>query len=255
MNPDGERLGGLAWARRTEGRLTRAERARLIGEIAKGQVDNMLGRVKLALGRLPAGAREIDIGTFEPPDSRLARDAEAACAEQPASIAGHSYRTWMFGHALAAVDRVELDRELFYCASLLHDYGIAQPIQGRDFTLGGAERTIACATEAGVARELGEAMADAICVHTTPGIRVDRDGPLGCYLQWGAMVDGAGLRICDIDPANVSEIVRRHPRGTGFKSDLASMMRAEANAVPGGRFALLARCGAPLAVRFAPFED
>lgn len=255
MNPDPERLGGLAWTRRTGGRLTGGERRRLLGEIAKGQAENLLGRAKLALRRLPAGARDVDARDFEPPDSRLARDAEAACAEQPESIVGHSYRTWMFGLALAAVDEVELDRELFYCASLLHDFGIAQPTVGRDFTLGGAERTMECAAGAGLPSERGETMADAICVHATPGVCVDRDGPLGCYIQWGAMVDGAGLRIWDIAPVNVQEIVRRHPRGQGFKGELASMMRAEAAAVPGGRFALLARCGAPLAVRFAPFDD
>jgi hypothetical protein len=255
VNPDPERLGGLSWTRRTSGQLNGRERRRLLAEIAKGQADNLLGRLKLALGRLPRGARDVDARAFEPPDSRLTRDAEAACAEQPGSIRGHSYRTWMFGLALAAVDRVELERELFYCAALLHDYGIASPTPGRDFTLGGAERTLACAAEAGLTTDQGETMADAICVHTTPGVRIDRDGALGCYIQWGAMVDGAGLRIWDIDPSNVKEIVRRHPRGVGFKSELASMMRAEANAVAGGRFALLVRCGVPLAVRLAPFDE
>jgi hypothetical protein len=33
------------------------------------------------------------------------------------------------------------------------------------------------------------------------------------------------------------------------------MMRAEAAAVPGGRFGLLVRCGLPLAVRMAPFDS
>jgi hypothetical protein len=32
-------------------------------------------------------------------------------------------------------------------------------------------------------------------------------------------------------------------------------MRAEARAVPGGRFELLVRCGVPLAVRMAPFAS
>jgi hypothetical protein len=32
-------------------------------------------------------------------------------------------------------------------------------------------------------------------------------------------------------------------------------MRAEAAAVPGGRFSLLVRCGVPLAVRMAPFDS
>ncbi len=251
--PDPDRMGGLRWTRRTNGKLTGGERRRLLAAIAVGQWENALGRVKLALGRLPAGAADVDVKTFEPPDSRLAREAEQACAEQPAAIIGHSYRTWLFGRALAAVDGTDLDLELFYCGSLVHDHGIAQPTPGRDFTLASAERTLACAAAAGVADERAELLADAICVHTTPGVSLDADGPLGCYLQWGAMVDGAGLRMWDVAPANVSEVLRRHPRGD-FKRELVELMRAEAAAVPAGRFGLLVRCGVPLAVRMAPFD-
>ena len=68
------------------------------------------------------------------------------------------------------------------------------------------------------------------------------------------MVDGAGLRVWDVAPGNVQEVLRRYPRGD-FKRELAAMMRAEAAAVPGGRFKLLVRCGLPLAVRMAPFES
>ena len=50
--PDPNRLGGLAWTRRTGGRLTRGERARLLAAIGRGQWDNVLGRAKLALGWL-----------------------------------------------------------------------------------------------------------------------------------------------------------------------------------------------------------
>jgi hypothetical protein len=251
--PDPQRLGGIGWARRSGGRLTQRERARLLAAIALGQWENALGRAKLALGSLPEGAAEVDLDTFAVPDSRFAREAEQACAELPSALVGHSYRTWLFGRALAAVDRSELDVELFYCGSLLHDHGIVQPTAGRDFTLASAERTLACATAAGVDERRAEGLADAICVHTTPGVAVERDGAIGCYLQWGAMVDGAGLRIWDIDPANVAEVLRRHPRGD-FKRQLVAIVRAEAAAVPHGRFGLLARCGLPLAVRVAPFE-
>ena len=254
ISPDPGRLGGLAWARRSGGKLTSGERRRLTAAIALGQWENVLGRAKLALGRLPAGASEIDVRTFEPPDSRFAREAEEACTEQPAAIIGHSYRTWLFGRALAALDGSELDLELFYCASLVHDHGIAQPTPGRDFTLASAERMLACADGAGVGEDRAELLADAICVHTTPGVSIDIDGPLGCYLQWGAMVDGAGLRIWDVAPANVSEVVRRYPR-EDFKRQLIALMRAEAAAVPGGRFSLLVRCGVPLAVQMAPFKS
>jgi hypothetical protein len=253
-SPDPQRLGGLDWARRTQGRLTRRERRRLLAAIAVGQWENVLGRAKLAIGRLPPGAANVDLDAFTVPDSAFAREAEQACAELPAALVGHSYRTWLFGRALAAVDGCQLDAELFYCGSLLHDHGIAQPTPNRDFTLQSAERTLACAATAGVGDDRARTLADAICVHTTPGVAVDRDGELGCYLQWGAMVDGAGLRIWDVAPANVAEVLRRHPR-VDFKHELVAMMRAEAAALPKGRFGLLVRCGLPLAVRMAPFAD
>jgi hypothetical protein len=252
--PDPQRLGGLAWARRTGGRLSRGERRRLLAEIAVAQSENAVGRVKLALGRLPAGAERVDLDTFRVPDSKFAREAEEACAELPPTLRGHSYRTWLFGRALAAVDGNTMDDELFYCGALLHDYGIVRPTPNRDFTLGSVDRTLACANAAGVDDERAELLADGICVHTTPGVKVETDGPLGCYLQWGAMVDGAGLRMWDVAPGNVDEVLRRYPRGD-FKRELAGMMRAEAKTVPGGRFGLLVRCGLPLAVRLAPFDS
>jgi hypothetical protein len=213
-----------------------------------------MGRAKLELGRLPRRAASVDLNSFHAPDSAFAREAEKACAELPQPLAAHSYRTWLFGQALAYVDELTFDTELFYCGALLHDYGIAEPTSGRDFTLGSVDRTFACASDAGVADARVEVLADAICVHTTPGVSVAKDGALGCYLQWGAMVDGAGVRAWDVTPENVREVLRRYPR-PDFKRALVEMIRAEAAAVPTGRFALLARCGLPLAVRLAPFND
>ena len=252
--PDPQRLGGLAWVRRTGGQLSRAERRRLLLAIAVGQWENAVGRARLALGRLPAAAAHVDVDTFQVPDSKFAREAEDACAELPPTLQGHSYRTWLFGRALAAVDGNVMDDELFYCGALLHDYGIVSPTGNRDFTLDSVDRMLACARAVGVDDERADLLADGICVHTTPGVKVEADGTIGCYLQWGAMVDGAGLRIWDIAPGSVEEVLRRYPRGD-FKRQLVGMMRAEAAAVPAGRFGLLVRCGLPLAVRLAPFDS
>jgi hypothetical protein len=252
--PDPERLGGLAWTRRTNGRVTGAERRRLIAASVAGQWDYVLGRAKLVLGRVPTRAGEIDLAGLRPPDTALARESEAASEAQPAAIIAHSYRTWLFGSALAALDRVELEAEQFYCAALVHDYGIAAVVPGQDFTVRGADCALGCAQRAGAGAAVGETIADAICVHPTAGATVARDGALGCYVQAGAMVD-VGLRLSDITPANRQAALARYPRGAGFKRELAAMIRAEAEAVPGGRFALLTRMGFPLLVQMAPFRD
>ena len=166
--PDPQRLGGLAWVRRTGGQLSRTERRRLFIAIAVGQWENAVGRAKLALGRLPAAAERVDLDAFRVPDSRFAREAEEACAELPPALRGHSYRTWLFGSALATVDGHTMDDELFYCGALLHDYGIVSPTASRDFTLGSVERMLSCAGAAGVDDARADLLADGICVHTTP---------------------------------------------------------------------------------------
>ncbi|MGO9509667.1 MAG: phosphohydrolase [Mycobacterium sp.] len=252
--PDPQRLGGLAWARRTGGRLSSAERRHLLAAIALGQWQIAVGRAKRALGRIPAAAERVDLDTFRVPDSKFAREAEQACAELPPFLQGHSYRTWLFGCALAAVDGNTLDEELFYSGSLLHDYGIVSPTAHRDFTLSSVDRMLSCAQAGGIADERAELLADGICVHATPGVTAERDGVLGYYIQGGAMVDAAGLRLWDITTRNVQDILRRYPRGA-LKRDIIPLARAEAAAVPGGRFSLLMRCGFPMAVRMAPFDS
>jgi hypothetical protein len=194
------------------------------------------------------------VGGARSPDTALAREAEAACADQPASIVGHSYRTWLFGNALAALDRAPLDAEQLYCASLVHDYGIAEVVSGQDFTVRSADCALGCVRRARAEASVGEAIADAICVHPTPGITVDRDGAAGCYVQAGAMVD-VGLRLDEIAPRNREAVLARYPRGAGFKGEFAAMIRNEAHAVRGGRFALLTRTGFPVLVRAAPLHD
>lgn len=253
INPDPDRLGGLAWTRRTGGKLTGRERRRLLGEVVRGQGRYLAGLVKFATGRVPAGAARLSAEALEPPDSKLARLAEEACREQPASLVGHGYRTWMFGSGLGALDGVEFDPELFYVASLLHDFGIAAAVAGEDFTLRSAARLEACGGAAGADPGAIEAAMDAITVHTTPGISVEEDGALGFYVQAGAMFDLAGLRAADLSRAYREQVIAAHPR-EGVTAAVVRMIRAEARANPGGRFGLLHRCGLNAVVRLNPLR-
>ena len=252
-SPDPERTGGLAWTRRTGGRLSSRERRRMLGEIVRAQGGYLAGLIKLATGRSPAGAAGLSAEKLMPPDSALARQAEEACAEQPRSLIGHGYRTWMFGSGLAALDRNEPDPELFYAASLLHDHGIVKPVAGEDFTLRSAARLERCGADADLDPAAIAAGADAITVHTTAGIEVERDGALGFYIQAGAMLDLAGLRAADLSRAYRDQVIARHPRD-GVTAEIVAMIRAEARANPGGRFGLLRRCGLTTLVRVNPLR-
>ena len=248
---DPERIGGLAWTERTNGNLTSAERRRLLGEIVRGQAGYIAGRVRLALGRSPAGAQDIALADFRPPDSALAKEAEEAASEQTPGVTGHGYRTWAFGSALAALDRGSPDPERFYVASLLHDHGIAKPVPGQDFTLRSAERARRCVRDTGGPEETGDAIAQAITVHATPGARPDLDGPLGFYVQNGALLDLVGTRAEHLPRAFRDDVNRAYPRA-GVTAEITKLIKAEARAVPRSRFALLHRCGFSALVHAAP---
>ena len=251
--PDLERLGGLGWTQRTKGRLSAGERRRLLGPIAVGVGSYLAGRIRATTGRVPPGARDLSASAITPPESALTRTAEAACREQPPSVIGHSYRTWLFGVGLAALDGSTLDTELFYVACLLHDYGISEVVAGEDFTLRSAQRVQRCADDTGLAASGVDEAADGVTVHATPGITVDRDGALGVYVQAGAMFDLTGLRLGDLTRAYRDDVIGRHPRD-GVTADLLAMIKAEASANPDGRFALLRRCGLPMLLRLNPMR-
>ena len=53
--------------------------------------------------------------------------------------------------------------------------------------------------------------ADAITVHATPGVTVERDGALGVYVQAGAMFDLTGLRLGDLTRAYRDDVIAGIP--------------------------------------------
>ncbi len=252
--PDPERLGGIAWLERTRGALTRRERRSLLGAIARTQGQNIGGRLRLATGRVPDAVAGIDDALLDPPDSALARAAEDACREQPDALAGHGQRTWAYGRALATIDRIPVDDELFYVASLLHDAGLVEAVTGEDFTLRSGHRAARCMEATGQPDDTIDLVRDAISAHVTPGASLEQDGPLAFFIQAGAVLDLAGFRLWDLPTAYVQQVVARHERGS-VTDTIVDLIGAEARAVPDGRFALLARCGFTLAVRVAPRPD
>lgn len=249
--PDPIRIGGLEWTRRSKGRLTRREQLRLLGSIVNSQRDYFLHRLR---GARPVTTAQPTDREIRPPDSQFAREAEAAAAEQSPVILGHSYRSWIFGRALADVDAVALDEELFYAGCLLHDHGIEPVVPGEDFTLRSARRATECAASAKLDDRQAAQLADAITVHTTAGVSVESDGPLGYYIQAGAMVDIVGNRIWELSAKLVEDTLERYDRH-GFTRELAAHFTAEAKAVRGGRFALLRRCGFVPLMHTAPFDQ
>ena len=245
--PDPARFGGPAWVARTGGVMNASECAHGLRVAAGQQLRNAWERATAAIRR-PG-----DLSGLPPvPDSRLVQLAEEAALEQSPDLLAHGYRSAVFARALVHLDARAADPELLHVCGLLHDVGIMKTIVGEDFTLRSAAVARQCAHEAGESPDVGDHLADALVVHTTVGVSAERDGVLGAYTQFGAMVDLVGMRLTHLPRGFVADVLQKHPRGA-FKRTILQHLALEAEAVRGGRFSFARRAGFGLAVRAAPF--
>lgn len=247
--------GTLAWAARTGGTLNRRERLALLSPLVATTARYFAGRVRLLTGQRRTAPLHLDPATFKLPDSTLAHHAETACQEllSPALV-NHSYRTFLFGLALAELDGVQPDVEHLYVTSLLHDITLEAPEPGHCFAVRGGASTAGLARTAGTDPATADRLAEAVTRHLTPGVGY-ADDLLAALIAGGALLDLIGLRLWDVPAAMVAQVIARYPRGA-MKQALVQAWREEARAVPGGRAAWIERITLfTLFVRLAPFAD
>lgn len=251
---DHSALGTASWTEASGGRLRPDERRALLAPLARGLLVTTVGLTRLAVRKHPGRSAVIDESLLAPPDSALTRDAATAAADtlSPA-LRNHSHRAYAWGAAIAALEGLSFDRELLYVAAMFHDTGLPTPVPGVDFTVASAATAREFADSHAVAAARRERIADAICLHHTPGVTPDR-GAEAYLLSAGAAVDVFGLRSWELPDDVRSRVVADFPRA-GFKREFSRLWRTEAKRVPGGRGQLLHRYAlSDVTIRTAPFK-
>jgi hypothetical protein len=247
-------IGTIEWTERTGGVLSGAEQIALARPLLRSHREIVAGRIAMAL-RLHAGRRvAIDPSSLTPPDSALVRAAATAAADllSPA-VLNHSRRSFAWGAALAAVDGIAFDRELFYLASMFHDTGLPSPVPEVDFTIRSAAMARTFLDAHAVGPDDQRVVTNAIALHHTPGVSLDH-GPEAFLLSAGTAVDVFGLRSNRVPDSVRRAVVQQYPR-LGFKREFARLFRTEARNVPQGRAWYLHRFAvSDIAIRLAPFR-
>jgi len=242
-----------AWATRTGGALSAAEKRRLIAPLAHVALRYPAARLKLAAGR--RGPGRLDLDSLVWPDSRLARDAtEEAREVLSAHVLQHSYRTYLFGLLLAQRGRIVVDHELMYITSMLHDTQLEHPTEGRCFAVVGGERAERFCLDHGADAAYAAMVGAGVAGHITVGAADDLADPAG-FVSAGAFADLTGFGLQHGQAEWVDAVHARYPR-LGFRRHLLAALHAERRAMPTGRIQWLSRYGAfMLLIRAAPFAE
>lgn len=248
-------LGSIAWTVRTGGRLDAAERRRLIADLVDVHARNVTGRLSMLLQLHSGRHARVPPERLLVPDSALTRAAQDAAARHlPATLLNHSHRTYLFGMALAELERLEVDAEVLFAAAMLHDTGLVLSRGPDDFTLASARLADEVAEQVGLSTAATETLQTAITMHHSPRVPLAA-GSVPYLLAAGAGVDVVGLRSWELPGITLAQAVREHRRD-GFKRYFVHAWRQEAVRVPLGRARLLRRYGAfTAAIRLAPFAE
>jgi hypothetical protein len=185
------------------------------------------------------------IGGLSAPDSELARKA-ASLVERVHSKAllHHVHRTWWFSEFIGRRRGLTYDREALYLASLLHDLGLTQEFAAdKRFEVDGADAASRFLLGNEYPPSKAELVWDAIALHSSADI-ADRKQPEVALVHFGAHVDVFGLRLEEITPALVDDVIALYPRlgmKAAFSEALAEVARKKPHTAVGTGLADIGR--------------
>lgn len=201
-------LGTLAWASRTGGKITAADRDELTRRV--------VAVLEAAARPAPVEQLAASFESLAPPDSDLCVEATALWnLVTPEWLEHHGYRTWYFARTLAHIDDLDPDPELLYVASILHDLGLTKHAVPSNavpcFAVnGGREAGLLTANHR--TQKDAEVVSEAITMHLNIDVRADA-GDIAYLVAAGTMIDVAGPRVQLMPTELLAAILVEHPRG------------------------------------------
>lgn len=166
-----------------------------------------------------------------PPATALAADVGRLLGQCAPVVAAHSERSYQFAAAFAAADGVEVDAEVLYLGTVLHDIGLSPAAEGAErFEVRGANLVRTLLLDHGMEADRAANVWDCIALHaSTPLAR--HKSPETRYANLGIALDVRGGGADRLSPELVRAVLDRWPRHT-FPADFEAVMVAEVQAHP-----------------------
>lgn len=168
---------------------------------------------------------------IDPPATPLGAEVRGLLERCAPVVAAHSERSYQFAAAFARADGIELDDEVLYLGTVLHDVGLAPAADGAErFEVRGANLVRDLLRDHGMAHDRVANVWDIIAMHaSTPLAR--HKSPETRYANQGIALDVRGAGADALPDAFVGAVLRRWPRH-GFPAAFEQVLAAEVLAHP-----------------------
>src|SRR6516162_5497181 len=147
------------------------------------------------------------------PDTPLIAAAiKYARENSEAYLFNHVMRSWLFAVSLAELRKATYDREVMAVATLLHDIGLAEALNGPlRFEVEGANAARKFGKSAGLDDRRCQLIWDTVALNSTPSIALYKEAEVSLSTA-GIALDWGGWGYDSLPPAQIAEIVAAFPR-------------------------------------------
>ena len=170
----------------------------------------------------------------DPPVTALATEVRRLLDQCAPVIVAHCERSYQFAAAFAATDGVELDAEVLYLGTILHDVGLSPAADGAErFEVRGANFVRELLLDHGMERARIANVWDCIAMHASTPLARHKSLETR-YANRGIALDVRGSGAEALEPALVRAVLDRWPRydfPTEFEAVLADEVRAHPDSV------------------------
>ncbi|MEH0860444.1 hypothetical protein [Halobacteriovorax sp. DPLXC-1] len=188
--------------------LTKPSKCGLISSLIKHDIKESVYKLKLKLNinKRPY----INTETITPPNSERVRKITKIATElyHPA-LFNHGIRSYAFGKLMMNILNEDVDDEVFFIGSLLHDLGLMRDCTNSTFEIVGAKEAVHICKEHYKEEEL-QKINEMIILHDAVGHAENKSKELK-YLHYGAGIDVADLWTHRINPKNYDDIFKKYP--------------------------------------------
>ena len=169
---------------------------------------------------------------IDPPDTDLARRARELLHETCAPhVAAHCERSSNFAALIARTEAIEVDLEVLYIGTMLHDLGLAPRFAGPErFEMRGANAVRALLLEADMAPARAENVWDVIALHASTAIAAHKSTETRIANR-GISIDVRGVGAEHLPPDSVRAVLEAWPRHE-FPAAFSQTMIDEVRANP-----------------------
>jgi HD superfamily phosphodiesterase len=157
------------------------------------------------------------VGGIRIVDTSIAKAAtELARTTSPPYLYNHAARTYLFGALIGRAARLQVDEELLYLASILHDLGLTEQFMGtRPFEIEGANAAEKFLSQQGLPVAKSAVVWDGIAMHPLAISQYKR--PEIALVAVGAAADVVGTGLEAVSAVDHDAVLQAFPR-LGFKS-------------------------------------